>query len=644
MKIKTGISLLPLVTMLFMLAASAVAADDSSRVVPGDTTGPCTRFAAGSVALNPPDLFSKNGVLSVSLFYNTEVDADGRTLYCFTTPNGSESPTLHVHPGDNLIVNVTNNLPAPITTGSLRMTTSASDVCGDSSMGPDSVNMHFHGTNTSPVCHQDEVIHTLINSGQTFTYNLKFPTDEPPGLYWYHPHVHGIANAAVLGGASGAIVVQGLEKVQPAVAGLEQRVFVIRDQTVAGLPPPGGPNNVPSWDLTLNYVPIPYPDYTPAIVKIKPGEKQLWRVVNACADTQVDLQLQYDGKPQKIEVVGLDGVPVGSQDGSRQGKLFKATDIFIPNAGRAEFIVTGPPKSVKNATFLTLNVETGPIGDVDPQRPLATLVNTQSASDVTNTSSADSKVSQAKAKPLVMPAASGKPGPQRFEGLADAKVTAQRTLYFSEQIFDDRNPDPTFWLNTDFFITVVGAPPQVFNPDNPPAITTTQGAVEDWTIQNRSTEVHEFHMHQIHFLLLAINGVPVPKNQQQLRDMVQIPFWPGSGPFPNVTVRMDFRGPDIGDFVYHCHILAHEDGGMMAIIRVLPRETGWFGPYGKFRTMFAALRWPRTEKSQAWCERGRAVERKPNRGFDSARATPAIPIASLMFLLLAGAVFWRRVP
>ena len=122
-------------------------------------------------------------------------------------------------------------------------------------MGPDSVNMHFHGTNTSPVCHQDEVIHTLINSGETFTYDVKFPNDEPPGLYWYHPHVHGIANAAVQGGASGAIVVEGLEKVQPAVAGLAQRIFVIRDQNVAGMPPPGGPNDVPSWDLTLNYVP-----------------------------------------------------------------------------------------------------------------------------------------------------------------------------------------------------------------------------------------------------------------------------------------------------------------------------------------------------------------------------------------------------
>ncbi|MGC2445520.1 multicopper oxidase family protein [Candidatus Binatus sp.] len=617
---KTAISFLALIALIAVAAPSVFAAGESRLPAPTDGAGPCTRFTAGSVASNPTDLFSKKGVLTVSLSYNTETDANGRTLYCFTTPDGTESPTLHVHPGDHLVVNVTNNLPATVDASALRMTTSASDVCGASSMGPDSVNIHFHGTNTSPVCHQDDVIHTLINSGDTFRYDLKFPKDEPSGLYWYHPHVHGIANAAVLGGASGAIVVEGLEKVQPAVAGLAQRIFVIRDQLVAGEPPPGGPNNVPSWDVTLNYVPIPYPAYTPAIVKIKPGEKQLWRVVNACADTQLDLQLQYDGHPQTLEVVGLDGVPTGSQDGTRKGKILKQTDIFIPNAGRAEFIVTGPSKSVKNATFLTLNIDTGPDGDVDPQRPLATLEKPGSPDATAQ---------------LVVPAVSGAPGPQRFEGLADAKPTIQRTLYFSEQVLDQR--DPTFWLNTEFFITVDGATPQIFNPDNPPAITTTQGSVEDWTIENRTLEVHEFHMHQIHFMLLAINGVPVPKQQRQMLDMVQVPYGTGAAPYPSVTVRMDFRGPDVGDFVYHCHILAHEDGGMMAIIRVLPRDAGWFGPYGKFRTLFASIGGQYAERTAAWCVNGRAAERNRDYGLEGAAATtPTLLVRGLMFLALTG--------
>ena len=95
------------------------------------------------------------------------------------------------------------------------------------------------------------------------------------------------------------------------------------------------------------------------------------------------------------------------------------------------------------------------------------------------------------------------------------------------------------------------------------------GAVEDWTIENRSGEAHVFHMHQLHFLVMAVNGVPVPN--PELQDTVTIPNWSGTGAYPSVTVRMDFRDPNIaGTFVYHCHILDHEDGGMMAKIQVNP--------------------------------------------------------------------------
>lgn len=221
-------------------------------------------------------------------------------------------------------------------------------------------------------------------------------------------------------------------------------------------------------------------------------------------------------------------------------------------------------------------------------------------------------------------------------------MTATRTLYFSEVISDAN--DPGDWLNTQFFITVVGETPELFNSDNPPAITTTQGSVEDWTIENRNNEVHEFHIHQIHFLLLAINGVPVPPEEQQMHDMIQVPYWPGTGPYPSVTVRMDFRGPDIGDFVYHCHILAHEDGGMMAIIRVLPRDVGWFGPYGKFRTLFASIGWPYAEKTSSWCVYGRTVERDRDYGLTDTVAIQALLIGGLMLLLLTGAFLWRRAP
>jgi FtsP/CotA-like multicopper oxidase with cupredoxin domain len=440
------------------------------------------------------------------------------------------------------------------------MATNALTVCGDTTMNSSSVNIHYHGTNTPPTCHEDEVIHTLINSGETFTYDVAFPSDEPAGLYWYHPHVHGLAERSTQGGASGAIIVDGIETLQPAVAGLPQRVFVIRDQNVAGNPMPGGP--VPSWDVTINYIPIPYPALTPAVIDMAPNETQFWRVANASADTILDLQVVYDGKPQPIQLVALDGVTLGSQDGTAQGKLTTVTDLRLPPAARMEFIVTGPSATVKSAQFMTLAINTGPDGDNDTQRVIANIA------PVGDNIGQDARVS----------AKVSKPWRQRFEGLAQARVTATRKLYFSE------NAD-----QTQFFITVDGATPTVFSPDNPPAIETTQGSVEDWTIENRAQENHEFHIHQIHFMVMSQDNFeqngskPIKALQGQLLDMIDIPFWDGNPhhKYPSVTVRLDFRGQDIGDFVYHCHILNHEDQGMMAIIRVVPGPAAKEAPEAK---------------------------------------------------------------
>jgi FtsP/CotA-like multicopper oxidase with cupredoxin domain len=525
--------------------------------------GPCPRFGAGATAANPPDLFSKDGTLTVDLSYNTQQDDEGRTLYCFTTRNGTESPTLHVRPGDHLVIHVKNNLPAPTESSDMMMATNATDVCGATTMNSASVNIHYHGTNTPPKCHQDEVIHTLINSGETFTYNVAFPKSEPPGLYWYHPHVHGISEPAVQGGASGAIIVDGIADIQPAVKGLPQRILMIRDQVLAGEPPDNP--SVPAWDLTLNYIPISWPQLVPAVIEMAPKEKQFWRVANASADTILDLQVLYDGFPQFLKLVAIDGVPVGSQDGTARGKLIQVSDFLLPPASRVEFILVGPTRQVRKAQFLTLAVNTGPDGDNDTRRVIAKIKTTNAQAEAADII----QEARTSAEPTVS-GISQVSSIQRFAGLRAARVTARRRLYFSEKNAQDK-----------FFITVVGQKPVLFSPDNPPAITTTQGSVEDWTIENRSQEDHEFHLHQTHFMVMSQNNFqlngsqPVPALQGQLVDMINVPFWDGNRnhPFPSVTVRVDFRGPDIGDFVYHCHILEHEDKGMMAIIRVLPKNS-----------------------------------------------------------------------
>jgi FtsP/CotA-like multicopper oxidase with cupredoxin domain len=542
---------------------TATASSTPAAVQP--VPNPCPRFAAGSVVHQPAALFSQNGVLAVQFSYQTATDAAGRTLFCFMTPNGLENPTLHVKPGDHLIITVTNNT----TQQPLEMTIDPPN-CGPggSQMTASSLNIHYHGTNTSPTCHSDEVIKTLINFEQTFQYNVAFPSNEPPGLYWYHPHVHGIAEKAVLGGAAGALVVDGIEDVQPAVSGLRHRILVLRDQpTVQSLltPPvtesPGGtPNGVPFQDLTVNNITTnTFTDangntsYTPAVLHMEPGEKQFWRVSNSTSDTILDLQLQFDGVPQTVQVVAVDGVPVNSQDSAPPAGMIQEKHFRLPPASRVEFIANAPPASVSLAQLVTLNILTGTNGDDDPNRPIFNIRLLANDSDEPAT---DDRVGQFTAL---------NPNQKRFAGLATAPIAVKRVVFFNEI------------QPTSFFMDVQGQPEKIFDPNAAPAITATQGTVEEWTVENHTLENHEFHFHQLHFLVESQNNFKINGDQEapgitgQYLDMIEVPNWDGNTahPFPSVTLRIDFRGNDIGTFVFHCHILNHEDLGMMNIIQVV---------------------------------------------------------------------------
>jgi FtsP/CotA-like multicopper oxidase with cupredoxin domain len=558
----------PVVSLAFVMCAWA----GPKPVAP--VPNPCTpRFTAGGIVHNPPALYSSNGVLNVRFSYQQTTDSVGRLLHCFMTDTGVQEPTLHVNPGDTLNITVTNNTP-PQPFGETFVAPNCGDAriqytpppSGITSTGS-SVNLHYHGTNVTPQCGGDNVTKTLINSNTTFQYSFTFPLDEPPGLYWYHPHVHGLAERDLLGGATGALVVDGIQNVQPAVAGLREKLIVIRDQPqVQGLPE--GPGNcgvnVPFQDISVNYVPIDSNakfdvkgnltsiTFAPAVLPMEEGETQFWRVVNSSADTILDLQVLYDGVPQTLRVVAIDAVPVNSQDSEEGGSLIPVTRFRLPVASRVEFLVNAPPPGVKVARFVTNNINTGPQGDCDPSRP---IFNISLADD--DSSGGDDRVGPFTTKMVQ----------QRFGGLADNPVSKTRVFQFSEV------------QPTQFFITEVGQMPVVFDNNNPPAVVTTQGSVEKWIIQNIAQENHEFHMHQIHFQVLSqdnfeANGSePAPAIDHQFLDMIEVPFWVGTKnvPIPQVQLLMDFRGMDIGTFVYHCHILSHEDLGMMAIIQVNPK-------------------------------------------------------------------------
>jgi FtsP/CotA-like multicopper oxidase with cupredoxin domain len=546
---------------------------------------PCTpRFSAGSTIAQPPALFSQNGVLNVRFSYQQTTDSLGNLVHCFMTPDGIQEPTLHVNPGDTLNITVTNNTPAqpfgetfnaptcgdktiqfPTTSPPLPPNTPNPN--GIASIGS-SVNIHYHGTNVTPQCGGDNVTKTLINSGSTFQYSFTFPTNEPPGLYWYHPHVHGLAERDLLGGATGALIVDGIQNVQPAVQGLPQRLLIVRDQTSifgAGSETQNCGNGIPFQDVSVNYVPIvsfQNPDgsigFTPAALQMHQGATEFWRVVNSSADTILDLQVMYDGVPQTIQVVAIDAVPVNSQEGPQPPALIPVQRFRVPVAGRVEFLVKAPASTVKVAQLVTNNINTGPQGDCDPTRALFNISLTQGAAQP---ASREDRVPKFTALSTHQ---------QRFGGATLTDGSTVRTLQFSEI------------QPTQFFITVAGQTPLLFDNNNPPAIVTHQGAVERWIVQNTAQENHEFHMHQIHFEVLSQDNFEINGNQQapaitgQFLDMVEVPFWDNvknpNGPVPDVQLEMDFRGMDIGDFVYHCHILSHEDLGMMAIIRVKKDE------------------------------------------------------------------------
>jgi FtsP/CotA-like multicopper oxidase with cupredoxin domain len=564
--------------LLLAFAATDSSAQTISKVVTGPpvqpVANPCQRFSAGDTVRNPPALFSSNGVLSVRFSYQQTTDSAGRLLHCFMTPDGLQDPTLHVKPGDRLSITVTNNTPAsPL--GEMFNPPNCGDdtveftppAAGAASVGS-SVNIHYHGTNVTPKCHGDNVTKTIINSGSTFQYSFTFPNNEPSGLYWYHPHIHGLAERDLLGGASGALIVDGIENTQPAVSGLRERLLVIRDQSqVDGLGE--GPGNcgvdVPFQDISVNYVPIDSHQaadgtvtFVPAVLRMNEGETQFWRVTNSSADSILDLQVMYDGVPQTLQVVAIDAVPVNSQDGTQPGHLIPVTRFRLPVASRVEFLVKAPGENVRVAQFITNNINTGPQGDCDPSRPIFNIaLSDRSFAD----GGGDDKLGTTAALSTSQ---------QRFGGLDRNRVSATRTFQFSEV-------QPSA-----FFITQVsaGEQPHVFDPNQAPSVVTTQGAVEKWIVQNIAQENHEFHMHQIHFKVLSqdnfeVNGAPqAPAITGQFLDMIEVPFWDNAanpnGPFPQVQLLMDFEGMDIGDFVYHCHILSHEDLGMMAIIRVEP--------------------------------------------------------------------------
>jgi suppressor of ftsI len=466
------------------------------------------RGEAPGLLLNPPELRAKNHTLSLTL--HAAIASDGKNSFYFNgQPN---APTFRLSPGDQLRIAYINDLPAK-----------PQESCAISPC-MDMTNLHFHGLTVSPDAPQDDVLDMMAMPGQSLHYTVQIPKDHPPGLYWYHTHPHGESHRQVLDGMSGALVIEGIEAYFPELAGLRERVLIVRGRSIVNDPQSanlkqrvgldsdvcGGESEAPEEIFTMNGTVRPE-------IEIAPGERQFWRLVNASADRYLDLQLE--GQP--LEIVAMDGMPIAQHDPDHRTRI--ADHVLLPPAGRLEAIVTGPSAGTPRR-LISHCVDTGPVGDPNPAMILA---------DIVPRSAPSSKRKRSKGNL--------KPEFKTLDLKGEEKVAPRFTVIFTE----DKNG---FYING-----------EKFAPDAAPMVRAKIGTFQHWKIVNATAELHPMHIHQVHFLAYAENDKPIA--DPLWLDTVNVPYG-GS-----VDVIMDFTDPVIrGMSVFHCHLLNHEDKGMMAKI------------------------------------------------------------------------------
>ncbi len=532
---------------------------------------------------------------------------------CYTTNGSAEAPTLRVRLGEDLIITLRNEIDDPAAidavTGPGKLSIATERVPRSAEFIPvipgmkhhatGATNLHVHGFAVPPVKPQDDVLNVctdpavgLRRCGQrTFTYHFHVPANMTEGLYWYHPHVHGEVQAQMLMGLSGAIVVEGPQDDVRRAAGIDERVLIVRQtqdldagktqaaamtgalpasavRKASGRTKPataidtahellcGSNSGIDA--ISLNGTPVPVgeaPDSALANFSIPAGRKQLWRILNAATDAFLDLAIVDDnGKLLPLEVIARDGSALADDSGAPLPAGETLSSQFVPPAGRLEVLLAAPPPGVK-AYLVTHAVDTGCAGDRLPERRLAVITSVG-------------------ASPAPAPAVQVTQVPRGnlFSGLVARHTDRERVIAMAEY------PRPGITDQVDFYI-VERKPGAVLKPygmGSPPAISVRAGTTEEWIVENWTNELHAFHIHQVHFRVLELDGKPVI--DPPLLDVVNVPYAEATGyhskegPVRPGRVRIKLFFPEslAGDIPFHCHLVDHEDNGMMAVLRVLP--------------------------------------------------------------------------
>jgi suppressor of ftsI len=467
---------------------------------------------AGSLSVNNPlrsprEIVSQNGELRTTFTASgATVRVAGKYFHTIAYDNEFMPPLLRVKPGDTIFLNLNNQTGEP-------------------------TNEHYHGLTVSPRINSDATVSDDVfiqaDPGTQVNYKISIPSSHNPGLYSYHAHLHGHAERQVMGGLSGGLIVEGMLDPFPELAAIREQVLLLKDVqiTAQGTLPqdikPGADTN-----RTINGQTMPS-------LALEPGELQFWRFANIGADMYYRLVL--DGHVF-YEL---------ARDGNRHNQLVEMQEIFLPPGSRSEVFVRGAARG--QYKLRTLDVDTGPDGDNYAAAELASGVVEAGPEVVRGPSVVTAGAPRPRLElPRTLPA---------VEDFRTLPVARRRTITFSEDTTND-----TFFMDS-------GAGPAQFDPNRVDA-TITSGTIEEWTVNNATGELHVFHIDQTDFQVIEVNGDPQPFIGHQ--DHVNVPYQPLGGPRGTVKILIDFRNPDIaGKFVYHCHIHAHQDGGMMSVAEVV---------------------------------------------------------------------------
>jgi FtsP/CotA-like multicopper oxidase with cupredoxin domain len=474
----------------------------------GLTRGVTARFdpVIGTALSEPTVVRSTDGTLRLRLVAaQGPVRVAGREATVLGYNSGAPGPTLHLQPGDRLRVQLVNRLGAP-------------------------TNLHVHGLHVSPEGNGDNPL-IRVEPGESFDYDYQLPDDHPPGVYWYHPHHHGTVADQIFGGLYGAIVVDDPDPVPVT----RERVLVISDMSLDGSGRIRRPPTMARMMGREGELVLVNGQARPRLTA-RPGERERWRIVNACVARY--LRLRLDG--QRLQLLGIDS-----------GRLPAPRDVeelVLAPGNRADLLVTtrqgtGQLRALPyDRGGITGMMGGGGDDPVDgPGMPGMSGGENRTPSTASGGGAVLASLDITGRRGPALPAIPAQPQRRDLRGTA---VAGHRNLTFEMGMgmgagamrftIDGKSFDPA---RVDQRVRA--------------------GTVEEWTFTNTSPMDHPLHLHVWPMQVIEQDGQAVDELMWQ--DVVNVPAR------SHVKVRVAFD-TFIGLTVYHCHILDHEDTGMMGVI------------------------------------------------------------------------------